>query len=157
MINPQNITHIVRRTLNRIGIHEPATETLIKGTFLMESNLEDLFDLADNRHGLMMMKKSDIEWTFNEYIRHKHHLTSMVLELSGFDIFHTDTKTLIDELNANIALQVLVMYAWYDSKGMDIIEDDLEKLAIFYRNNYSEDRHADVDHFVESYKEVFVN
>jgi hypothetical protein len=157
MIDPTNITHVVRKTLNRIGIHEPATETLIKGTFLAESNLGKLFDLADNRHGLMLMRKKDIEWTFNEYIRHKHHLVSMLLELSGYDVFHTDTSTLINEINSNIALQVLVLYAWYDSKGMDIVEDDLEKLGVFWRKNYSHNREGDVDDFIERYKEVFVN
>lgn len=157
MINPQNITALVRRSLNFIDIHEPALETLIKGTFLAESNLESLFDTADNRHGLMMMHERDIHWLFEDYIKYKPHLVRAIAALLGLNVRDTDTETFIEELDYNIAFMVLVMYAWYDSKNMDIIEDDLEKLAMFYRNNYSDDRQGDIDEFVQRYQEVFVN
>ena len=157
MINPDNITKLVRRTLNFVGIHENAMETLIKGTFLMESDLENLFDEKDNRHGLMMMHERDIHWLFDDYIKYKLHLKTCIESLTGFSVKDTDTEAFIEELDYNVALMVIVTYAWYDSQNIDCIVDDLEKVALFYRNHYADQRQADVDTFIQRYKEVFVN
>lgn len=155
MINPDNLSEIVKRTLDLMDVHEPAMIKLIKATFAVESYCTDLFD--GQFHGLMMMDEDRIEYTTKEYIRYKPILKEAIHAATGIDVKIEDFNTIKDELDHNIAFMVAVLYAYYDSRGEDITDDNLVEIARFYKNHYNEKSDITIDDFGQTYVDVFIN
>jgi len=155
MINPENLSEIVKRTLSVMDVNEPAMVKLIKATFAVESYNTDLFD--GSKHGFMMMDEERIDYTAKEYIRFKSNLKEAVHAASGIDVSIETFNTIKDELDHNIAFMVAMLYAYYDSRGEDVIDDDLVVLARFYKNHYNENNDITIDDFGQTYVDVYVN
>lgn len=155
MINPTNISEIVTRTLNAMDVTEPAMIKLVKATFAVESYLTDLYD--GSKHGFMMMHEDRIDYTTKEYIRYKATLKEHIHIVTGIDVAAEDFHTIVNELNHNIGFMVAVCYAFYDSRGIDVLDDNLVDLARIYKNHYNEKSDITVDDFGETYVEVFIN
>ena len=157
MINPMHVTKLVRDTLSDMEVYSPTMEILIKGTFLIESDLTDLYSVDRNRHGLMMMRTDDIEDIAKEYVKFKPILRNSIHTATGIDIATEEVDVIIYELDSNIRLMVAMLYAFYNNRNEDLPEDNLENIAMFYRKNYDQDKTSSVEHFVDYYKEVFIN
>lgn len=160
MINPNHIFSIVRHTLSDMGVNNPAMEKLIKGTFVVESELENLFDYSNKyntQHGLMLMRRKEVEWVLRDYIPYKIWLNNAIHESTGINVSEQrdDIDTLIGELDYNIRFMIVVLYAYYDSKNTDL-EDDLQYLAKVYKKHYCDDDYITEDDFVDMYRETFV-
>lgn len=155
MINPDNLSDIVKRTLSIMDVNEPAMVKLIKATFAVESYLTDLYD--GNRHGFMMMDEDRIDYVTKEYVRFKPNLKEAIHTATGIDVSAETFHTIIEELDHNIAFMVAVCYAFYDSKGEDITSDNLVDLARIYKNYYNEKSDITIDDFGQTYTEVFLN
>ena len=157
MINPLHITKLVRDTLSDMEVYTPTMEILIKGTFLMESNLENLYSVDGYRHGLMMMRYDDIETIAKDYVKFKPLLKKNIITATGIDLSTEDVNVIIYELDSNIRLMVAMLYAFYNNRNEDLPEDKLETIAMYYRKNYDVDKTTSVEDFVDYYKKVFIN
>lgn len=157
MINPLHLTQIVRKTLTDMGVYSTPMEILIKGTFLMESDLSDLYSVDNARHGFMMMHSDDIVKIAKEYIKFKPMLKNSIITVTGIDVSVEDEDVIISEMDTNIRLMIAFLFAFYNNKNEDIPEDDLEQIALFYRKNYDLDKTSTVEDFVDYYEEVFIN
>ena len=155
MINPDNISDIVKRTLSSMDVNEPAIIKLIKATFAVESYNTDLFD--GNKHGFMMMDEERIDYTTKEYIRFKSNLKEKVHAVTGIDVAVESFNVIRDELDHNIAFMVAVLYAFYDSAGEDIKDDSLVELARIYKNRYNEKSDITIEDFGQTYVDVYLN
>ena len=155
MINPNNISDIIKKTLGALDVHEPAIIKLIKATFAVESYNTDLYD--GNRHGLMMMSEERIDYTTKEYIRFKPNLKESIHAATGIDVAVDSFNLIKDELDHNIAFMVAVCYAYYDSRGEDISDDSLVELARLYKNHYNEKSNITIDDFGQTYVDVYIN
>jgi len=155
MINPNNLSDIVKRTLSIMDVNEPAMVKLIKATFAVESYLTDLYD--GNRHGFMMMDEDRIDYVTKEYIRFKPNLKESIHTATGIDVSSETFHTIVEELDHNIAFMVAVCYAFYDSKGEDVTSDDLVDLARIYKNYYNEKSNITIDDFSGTYVDVFIH
>jgi len=157
MINPLNITNIVRNTLTDMDVYTPAMEMLIKGTFLVESDLTDLYSIDGIRHGLMMMRGNIALELCGDYLRFKPILKEAVHTATGIDIVREDSDVILAELDTNIRFMVAMTYVLYNNKNEDDPEADIEQIALFYRKHYDTDKTSDIEKFVDYYKEVFIN
>lgn len=155
MINPNNMSDIVKRTLSSIGVTEPAIIKLIKATFAVESYNTDLFD--GSKHGFMMMDEERIDYTAKEYIRFKPNLKEQVHAVTGIDVSIESFNIIKDELDHNIAFMVVMLYAFYDSFGEDIKDDNLVALARIYKNHYNEKSDITIEDFGQTYVDVYLN
>lgn len=156
MINPNHISKIVRNTLMEMGVYDHAMETLIKGTFLMESDLTNLMSDGGDKHGLMMMRNDQIIDVVREYVRYKLKLKQDFWEVMGFDLDTDCDEMLISESETNIKLMVGITYAFYDSFNNDIRDIDLTEIARIYVSNFDNHRTKTIDDFVTRYKQIFM-
>lgn len=155
MINPNNLSDIVKRTLSIMEVNEPAMIKLIKATFAVESYLTDLYD--GHKHGFMMMEEERIDYVTKEYVRFKPNLKEKIHTATGIDVSAETFHTIVEELDHNIAFMVAVCYAFYDSKGEDVTSDNLVDLARIYKNYYNDKSDITIDDFGQTYVEVFLN
>ena len=154
MINPDHISEIVKKTLSALNVTEPAMNKLIKATFAVESYLTDLHD--GSKHGFMMMEEDRIDYTTKEYVRFKSSLKESIHAATGIDVSVESFHVIKDELDHNIAFMVAVCYAYYDSRGEDVIDDDLVVIARFYKNHYNENSNITIDDFVQTYVDCYI-
>ena len=157
MINPQNITYLVRTTLTDMGVYSTSMETLIKGTFLIKSDLVNLFDQVNDAHGLMMMRRDDINKICKEYVKFKPILKESIFNSTGIDVGTEEECVIVSELDANVRLMVALLYAFYNNKNEDLPDNDIEDVAIFYRKHYDTSKETTIEEFVDYYKKVFIN
>ena len=156
MLNAKQISYTTRNTLKRMGIYEPSLEKLIKGTFLMQSNLENLYNDDDeyNRlRGLMLMPNDDAVETINEYIRYRPEDRKKVSDASGVDLKNISLEDALTLLETNIAFMVAVTAMFYSSHFIKVPDDNLESIASAYKAYFNEDVNVAV--FIEKYTKTF--
>jgi hypothetical protein len=157
MINPLHITNIVRDTLSDMEIYTSPMEILIKGTFLMESDLTNMYSDGKTKHGFMMMRDNDISYICKEYVKFKPNLIESIHTATGIDVGAEELEVILSEADSNIRLMVALLYSYYNSKNDDVPDDNLESIALFYRKHYDQEKTTLVEDFVDYYKEVFIN
>jgi len=161
MINAQNLSYIVRKTLNDMGIREPALEKLIKGTFTIESNLEELFDDTNkyhNTYGLMMMSKAEVIETYEEILRFNKILKKKIFTATSIDIDVISYERFAEVLKSNIGLMVAVCYSYYQAHYDGVPEDDLSEIAKYYTRYYVKEVDYDAEiSFKSLYNSTFSN
>ena len=160
MINPTHIDTIVRRTLNDIGETNPVYVRLIKGTFLYESNLQDLFDHSNQYmkfHGLSLMSDKRIKEVVTQYLRYRNHSKKSLQAVTGVSIDTDPLQKISDAMEVDISLMVAMTYYYYQYKRVPVPKDDLVEIAQCYRDNYyiGEYQPELVNDFVDYYKEVY--
>ena len=166
MINPSHISEIIKKTLSKYDVKELAVYKLVKGTFLMNSNLTDLYDFSNKynpKFGMMMIPKNVADYTLFSYMKYKPYLSNAIHDVTGYNVtdrfFETnpaERDTIFDELTTNIQFMILVTYAYFDSKEIDITDDSLENLSKIWKKHADFDEDGDPDNFVELYKETFM-
>jgi len=159
MINAKNLSYVVRKTLNDMGIHEPAIEKLIKGTFSIESNLEDLFDDGNRYHhtyGLMMMRKAEVLETYNEILKFNKRLKKKVFDATAVDVDNITYATFAEILKSNIGFMVAICYVYYQSKYDSVPEDNIAEVAKYYTKYYVGEIDYDAEvAFKSTYKQTY--
>lgn len=85
MINvPHFIVHVIRPALNHIGLGGRASEELLLGTALQESNLQYLHQLGEGpAKGVFQMEPRTHDDIWQNYLAYKKQLAQQVLDLSG--------------------------------------------------------------------------
>jgi len=157
MINPAQISQLVRTTLKEFNIYETSIEKLIKGTFLLESNLEDLYfkgDGVNDTYGLMQMSNTRLTYLIKEYISFRYSSKSRLLSVSAND--SSDIEKVKDECNFNIKLMIVILYEFYSSKYSTIPEMDTESVMAYYLEYYDDAASYTLAEAVEIYEDVFV-
>lgn len=155
MINAQNMSYVVRKTLNDMEVREPSIEKLIKGTFAIESNLEDLFDDTNRYHnvyGLMMMQKAEVMETYDEILKYNKVLKKKIFQATAVDIDSIDYDKFADLLKSNIALMVAICYAYYNANYDSVPEDNLTDIAKYYTRYYVKETDYDAE---VSFKSIY--
>lgn len=155
MINPEHLSTIISRTLNRLHSKEPAMVKLIKATFAVESNLTELYD--GKKCGLMMMGEDRIDFTCKEHIRFKSNLKEWVHAATGIDVSKEDFHTICEDLQSNITFMVCVLYGFYDSLGLEMTDDSIESVWKIYRDHYNSDSKIGLDDFTQTYVDIYLN
>jgi len=157
MLNPTHVKNIIRTTLKKLGVHEGATESLILGTFLVESYLTDLHGMTEQstsqepaRYGFMMMSKDRIadvlDWLKFDLFKFK------AKDACGTDITAYSSQELCEFCKTNISLMIFFTYCWYAMTHNQAPDDTIEALGVCYNKFYAEDKCQDnVDYF----KEIF--
>lgn len=167
MINPAHINEIIRNTLSVLDLKELAIIKLIKGTFLVNSGLTELYDNSNRinpKFGLMAMPKDVADYTLFSYIKYKPALVRIVNEMTGFDLrdpyydkHQEDKNEIFNELNTNIKFMVLVTFAYYDSKEINLENDSLDNMSKIWKKFGDFHEINNVDVFIERYHEIFIN
>ena len=157
MINPTQISEIVKETLNEMGIHEPAIEKLIKGTFAFNSGLEYMYDIHSKRYGFMLLPEIQVRSTLHEYVKFKKPLRDKIYNTTGINVYVESMDILLDSLRSNVKFMVATLYAFYNSRNDDLMEDDLISVGSFYKKHYIGTEDIIVEEWIEYYREVFGN
>jgi uncharacterized Fe-S cluster-containing radical SAM superfamily protein len=139
-----------------MGIFEPAIERLIKGTFLMESNLRELYDDNHKLYGLMMLSESNVDKIFNDYLRFNKRVAVKLKRTAFIDISKTTLEEFKEQLKSDLSLMVAVLYIHYNSENQEFPSDNLQEIAKFYVKYYIKENDAGIEQeFVDYYREVF--
>lgn len=155
-MNPQNISYIVNSTLKRFGVNEPSVERLIKGTFLMESQLTDMFDSDSRLYGFMMLSEKEVERIYNEYLTYNKRLANKLKKASCVDFSKIGLEDFKELLKFNVSFMVSVLYIYYTMEFQDIPEPDLHSIAKTYTKYYLKTISPELEQeFVDYYREVF--
>src|SRR4030066_907178 len=116
MINPKQLSELIRQTLDDIGVKEISIERLIKGTFAMESNLSELFDHSNQylyRRGLMLMDDNTATEVLEEYLKFRPVQRNAVSVACLIDL---EKKTIGERLQAleyNVKFMTAITYLFY--------------------------------------------
>lgn len=156
MLDPSNISNLVRSTLKQFDIYDTSIERLIKLTFLMESNLECVYDEAskfNSSYGLMMMPKKQIENVLNEYTKFRPSSVRRMINVSSLDAY--DPVYLMDESTWNLKLMVLITFEYYSSKYKTIPSNDIKEIVQYYMDYYDDTDEYTKDQIIDIYNSVF--
>ena len=161
MLNPKQISKITQDAVKRMGEKEPSIAKLIKGTFLMQSGLSQLFDHTENfnkKRGLMLLSDRDSKHIFDE-MRYNPTLRAKISNATnGIDLLDWDVESFVDELETNILLMIATTFCFYQFKNSDIPDDNLTSIGKFYvRYFLDSDSNEKIKEFVEKYRETFTH
>jgi hypothetical protein len=161
MLNPNHVTKVVRETLKKLGEVEISVEKLIRGTFLIESNFESLFDHSNQynrKRGLMMLSDLLAKDILTEYIRFRPKQKKQLLDICNIDLDKMPLERILDELETNIVFMVVMTYFVYQSQWVEAPADNLEDIAHCYKKYFVKEYGLhNATEFTEKYKKTFVN
>lgn len=139
-----------------MGVVEPSVERLIKGTFLMESQLVDLYDDATKSYGLMMLPEKEVERLYNDYLKFNKRVANKLKKTAYIDFSKSTIKEFKEQLKSNLSFMVAALYIYYNMENQEFPNDDLESIAKFYVKYYVKTDDFEMEReFVEYYKDVF--
>lgn len=162
MINTKHLDTIVRNTLQRMNVVDPAMTRLIKGTFLFESNLEDVYDVGGTqkrKRGFMMLDETRFNLLMNEWLKFRQNFKDKIFAATGINVDATPRETLLYALETNIAFMVAITYVYYVSKYKTPPQDSMDALAKCYRDFYYDGPYDGdlLKNFIDYYREVFMD
>lgn len=159
MVNPKHLTIIVRKTLHKLGVVEPSIERLIKGTFLIESNLENIFDNENSyniRRGFMLLPDKHIIHLLDEYLKYRKTDREKVFLATGLQLDGLSTEEILSACESNIAMMVVITYFFYSNRFISVPEDTLESVAHCYFVYFDVDNKHSQEEFIEKYEKTFL-
>lgn len=155
MIDQAQLSQIVRDTLKEFKVYDTSMEMLIKGTFLIESDLTYTFDhdSPENKfYGFMMLSNRRFSYLLDEFIRYRRSSFNRVTACAVTDL--SLKAKVMEESCWNIRLMVILTYEFYSSKFKGIPENNIEDVAKYYVEYYS-DSDITVNEFMKHYNSVF--
>lgn len=155
-MNTNNLSYIITTALKSMGVNNPTLERVIKGTFLMESQLEDFYDVNSNLYGLMMMSEKRLKTIYTEYLRYNWRLTQQVKNATFINVVDLSFDDFKNVVNSNISMMVAVLYIFYLMEGEEFPDDSIEDIARYYVKCYVREINPTIEsEFIEYYKETF--
>jgi hypothetical protein len=145
-----------------MDVHEPVIEQLIKGTFLYQSGLEDLFDKSDKynpKFGFMLLELDQCKELFNTTIKYNLTLIDKIINATGIDISKEwDLDSFTHELEVNISFMVAITYCFYTLNYKELPKNDLKSIGSCYREFFINSNDVDIDtEFADLYESVFLS
>lgn len=143
---------IVRPALQLCGLWSEASENLMVGTALAESNLSVVTQFGNGKALSFMQIEPD---TYNEILRYLHRpdnklLKERVLSACFMDVF-PDAKCLV--WNIRLAVLIARLVYWRNPKPLPKA-DDIENLAKTWKSQYNSALgKGTVEHFIKSWNE----
>lgn len=140
-----------------MGINEPAMERLIKGTFLMESQLEYMYDTIGKKYGLMMLSEDDVERIYKDFFPFNKRMKNKVRKATYIDVEKITLDEFKELLKTNITLMVCATYIYYMMENKDLQSADIVDIASYYAKNYVKTIDIELEkEFIEYYRETFL-
>lgn len=164
-MNRKDMRRVIKDTLESIDHFYDITKSdinLIELTFLMESNMNDLYHTSSSAdlRGFMMISKSQLEDIILNTIKPSKKAVDNILTVSLVDVTEDRLDDVFEAATYNIAFQVSILFYFY-FKSLTNMPNNVEDCVDAYykkwksKNIYSTaDKHNAIKKFITYDKEV---
>ena len=154
-MKPDQISRIVAGTLKRMDIPEPAVAMLIKGTFAIESDLDETSDAG--MYGFQMFTEKEVYDLYTEIFAFNRRLVDIVKRGSFVDITNISLEDFKFALQSNIAFMTAVLYVYYSIQYDSVPDNNIDAVARAYKKYFvKEDSVSYEEQFKSIYRRTFL-
>lgn len=145
------IEHVIRPTLEYMGMYSEAAENLLIGTAMQESRLKYLHQVSGPAIGLWQMEPATHDDLYTNFIDYKGALKALVRSLAGSK--YANTKIDPDEMHGNLYYAcAMARLQYYRQKEPLPYAEDIHALSRYYKKYYNTPLgKATLEQFIESY------
>ena len=144
-INASDLTeHVIKPTLDYLGMHSQAAEKLLLGTAAQESDLDPFCQLSQGI-GIYQITSAQHRHAWDNYLAFRSDLASKVRGLASQHLFLKDPD---QELKTNLAYSTAIALIIYLQSEHQLPEaDDVDGLGQFWQQNFCHQHNCQAQDF----------